>query len=128
MEKTHYMARTGYFKHTRHGGGKDRANSLLELYQWHYRRLFHRSNQKALVNSSQITRAVALQKKQRKQSAWHQSIAKDNLQTWRQTKIRVGRRWVSASSGASRPVPQAPALQIADDCHAQSEVVGTADY
>ena len=33
MEKTYYMARTGYFKHTRHGGGKVRANSLLELHQ-----------------------------------------------------------------------------------------------
>ena len=69
MEKTHYMARTGYFKHTRHGGGKYRANSLLELHQWNYRRLFHRENQKALFNSSPITHAIALKKKQRKQSA-----------------------------------------------------------
>ena len=108
------MARIGFFKHTRHGGGKYRANNLLELHQWYYRSLFHRANQKAIVNSSQITRAIALQKKQRKESAWHQSLARDNLQTWRQTKVRVGRRWVSASSGPSPPVPQTWALQNAD--------------
>ena len=73
------MARTGYFKHTRHSGEKYRANSLLELYQWNYRRLFHRANQKYLLKSSPITRAIELQKKQRKQYAWHQSIVKTNL-------------------------------------------------
>ena len=79
MEKTHYMARMGYFKHIRHGGGKYRANNLLELHQWNYRRLFHIANQKALFNSSPITRAIELQKKQIKQRAWHQSIAKFKL-------------------------------------------------
>ena len=85
------MARTGYFKHKRHGGGKYRANSLLELHQWNYKRLFHRANQKSLLKSSPITRAIELQKKQRKQSAWQKSIAKKNLKTWRETKVRVGR-------------------------------------
>ena len=106
MEKTHYMARTGYFKHTRHGGGKYRANSLLELHQWNYRRLFHRANQKSLLKSSPITRAIELQKKQRRQYAWHQSIAKTNLQIWRETKVREGRRWVSSSFGPSPLYPQ----------------------
>lgn len=73
MEKTHYMARTGYFKHTRHGGGQNRANSLLELHQWNYRRLFHRANQKALLKSSPVIRALQISMKQRRQISWHQS-------------------------------------------------------
>ena len=36
MEKAHYQARTSYFKHTRHGGGVEKANSLEELHQWTY--------------------------------------------------------------------------------------------
>lgn len=108
MEKTHYLARTGYFKHTRHGGGKTRANSLLELHQWNYRRLFHRANQKSLLNSSPITRVVRLHTRQRCQARWRESVAKKNLDAWRKTRIRVGRRWVSSSSGPSAPSPQIP--------------------
>lgn len=38
MEKSHYQARTSYFRCTRHGGGQIRTNALVELYNWFYRR------------------------------------------------------------------------------------------
>ncbi len=54
MEKTHYyQARTGYFNHTRYGGGANKANSLEELHQWTYR-LMHRTHRKEQVKESQI--------------------------------------------------------------------------
>ncbi|MCO5559303.1 hypothetical protein L7F22_012899 [Adiantum nelumboides] len=63
MEKTHYQARTGYFSHTRHGGGADKANSLEELHQWTYRKLMHKSHRKEQVKDSQISHAVRLASK-----------------------------------------------------------------
>ena len=93
MEKTHYMARTGYFKHTRHGGGKDRANSLLELHQWTYRRLIHRARQKELLKHSEITRLLQHIHKEKRQRAWEDSTARELHANWRQSRVRSGKRW-----------------------------------
>ena len=46
MEKSHYMARNAYFRHTQHGGGKSKANSLLELHQWFYRHILQQQRKK----------------------------------------------------------------------------------
>lgn len=42
MEKSHYQARTSFFKCTRHGGGQTRSNALIELFDWFYRRQLQR--------------------------------------------------------------------------------------
>lgn len=93
MEKSHYMARTGYFKHTRHGGGKNRANSLLELHQWTYRKLFHRAQLKDKLKSSELVRAIQRTRKQKRRIAWNESSAKERHDLWRHSRVRVGRTW-----------------------------------
>ena len=42
MEKSHYQARTSFFRSTRHGGGQIRSNVLKELFNWFYRRRLQR--------------------------------------------------------------------------------------
>ena len=42
MEKSHYQARTSFFRSTRHGGGQTRSNALKELFNWFYRRQLQR--------------------------------------------------------------------------------------
>lgn len=42
MEKSHYQARTSFFRSTRHGGGQIRSNALKELFNWFYRRQLQR--------------------------------------------------------------------------------------
>lgn len=53
LEKSHYQARTAFFKHTRHGGGRERANSLREVFEWFYRRiLVNMSNKDENIESN----------------------------------------------------------------------------
>ena len=98
MEKTHYMARSGYFKHTQHGGGKIKSNSILELHQWQYRKLLQRAQHKKTISQSTISKALMIVNKQKRQQAWHNSSASRNHAIWRESKIRVGMKWSSASS------------------------------
>ena len=42
MEKSHYQARSSFFRSTRHGGGKTRSNALKELFNWLFRRQLQR--------------------------------------------------------------------------------------
>ena len=42
MEKSHYQARTSFFRSTRHGGGQIKSNALKELFNWFYRRQLQR--------------------------------------------------------------------------------------
>lgn len=42
MEKSHYQARSSFFRSTRHGGGKTRSNALKELFNWFFRRQLQR--------------------------------------------------------------------------------------
>ena len=58
MEKSHYMAQNAYFRHTQHGGGKSKANSLLELHQWFYRRILQQQRKKQMVRSFEVTQAI----------------------------------------------------------------------
>lgn len=51
MEKSHYQARTSYFRSTRHGGGQIRSNALKELYNWFYRRQLQRILAKGLEDT-----------------------------------------------------------------------------
>ena len=39
LEKSHYQARGAFFRHTRHGGGRERVDSLREVFEWFYRRI-----------------------------------------------------------------------------------------
>ena len=34
LEKSHYQACGAFFRHTRHGGGRERVDSLREVFEW----------------------------------------------------------------------------------------------
>lgn len=95
MEKSHYQARTRYFRHTRHGGGANKANSLLEVFQWFYRQVWHRSKaqeKKKLFENSDI--ALALKRgKQNRQEAYNRSSASEKFLQWLGSRQRQGGRW-----------------------------------
>lgn len=95
MEKSHYQARTRYFRHTRHGRGASKANSLLEVFQWFYRTILQRykaQEKKKLFENSEIALALKKRKKKR-QEAYNQSSAKEKFLQWLCSRQRQGKRW-----------------------------------
>ena len=96
MEKSHYMARNAYFRHSQHGGGSKKANSLCELFQWFYRRTLQILQTKEEVSSSAIAQAVrdASIKKDKRIKAFRNSTALEGLAKWRQDRCFQNRRWV----------------------------------
>lgn len=99
MEKSHYVARSRYFRHTRHGGGKEKANSLLEVFQWFYRQVLHQSNtNKAKEDYLSSKTYKALQDSTlKRRTAYNNSTAKRRFYNWLCTRRREGSKWVSNS-------------------------------
>lgn len=58
LKKSHYMARNAYFRHTQHGGGKSKANSLQEVFQWFYRRISQQLHKKETLRSSKLMQTL----------------------------------------------------------------------
>ena len=52
MEKSHYQAKAVYFKGTRHGGGKRKSNAFHEMFNWFYRSITGKEEQKSHDNLS----------------------------------------------------------------------------
>lgn len=98
MEKTHYQARTGYFKHTRHGGGVEKANSLEELHQWTYRKLVHRAHRKKELQEAEVPRAIKKANRDKRKDSWWNSNANTKHAEWRQMKQRSGKSWIPLES------------------------------
>lgn len=95
MEKSHYVARSRYFRHTRHGGGKNKANSLLEVFQWFYRQILHQkdtSAKKLAYETSDTYRALQDLIAKRK-SAYNNSSAKGRFYNWLGNRQREGKKW-----------------------------------
>ena len=95
MEKSHYQARTKFFKNTRHGGGANKANSLLEVFQWFYRQIWHRTRSHKAKNSIQNLQVVAAlqRKKQERQVKYRSSSASEKFLQWLASREREGRKW-----------------------------------
>ena len=99
IEKSHHVARSRYFRHTRHGGGKGKANSLLEVFQWFDRQILHQTDtnaRKIAYESSDTFRALQEVTLKRK-NAYNNSSAKRQFYNWLAGRQRQGRRWCSRS-------------------------------
>ena len=103
MEKSHYLARSRYFRHTRHCGGKEKANSLLEVFQWFYRQVLHQSStKKAKETYESLATYRALQETIiKKRGAYNSSLAKSKFYNWLGTRQREGKRWASRTSSST---------------------------
>ena len=95
------MARNAYFRHTQHGGGSRKANSLCELFQWFYRRTLQTKEE---VSSSAIAQVVqdARARKDKKIEAFKNSNALEGLAKWRQGRHYQNHRWVKVQEVTSR--------------------------
>ena len=94
MEKSHYMARNAFFRHTQHFGGKQKGNSLKEVFQWFYRGVLQKIATKEKVKASQIRIAFQVAQKQRRRIILESSNAAERHAEWRKTKIFVDHKWV----------------------------------
>lgn len=99
MEKSHYQARGAFFRHTRHGGGRVRANNLKEVFQWFYRRkiLQHKMKKAALEPEDATIKDKRDNKdllKLKRKNRWKNSIASAKLAEWRSNKVRISRKWL----------------------------------
>ena len=94
MERSHYQAKAVYFKNTRHGGGTTKSNALHEMFNWFYRSLGGRGNQKTRGNIGLRHKIVKTVNASRTQ-AYNNSRAREGLQRWVATRRRCGSRWIS---------------------------------
>lgn len=100
LEKSHYMARNAYFRHTQHGGGRSKGNSVHEMFQWFYRRILQQLRKKETLRSSEVVQALKTIEKQkaRRSKAFKDSNAILQQNRWRQQKTYVNHRWVDSNS------------------------------
>ena len=84
MEKSHYLARSRYFRHTRHGGGKNKADNLLEVFYWFYRQVLHQSNTNAakIAYQSSATYRALQENTLKRKRAYNNSSAKRCFYNW----------------------------------------------
>lgn len=101
MEKSHYQARGAFFRHTRHGGGRIRANSLKEVFEWFYRRKILQLNmKKAAAENEEATKKERQDRdglKLKRRTYWKNSIASARLAQWRSLRVRKNSKWISTS-------------------------------
>ena len=100
MEKSHYAAKSRYFRHTRHGGGKSKANNLLEVFQWFYRQKLHQidTNAKKLAYELSDTYRALQKLILKRRNAYNDSFAKGKLYNWLRQRRREGKTWSLMSS------------------------------
>lgn len=94
MERSHYQARSIYFKNTRHGGGTIKSNALHEMFNWFYRSLSGRKRQKPRKETRLFSSVVKKVASRRRTDAWKSSSARESLRQWRSRRKRCGRRYV----------------------------------
>ena len=96
-EKSHYMARNAYFRHTQHGGGRSKGNSLHEMFQWFYRCILQQLRKKQALRSSKVVQALKIiqEKKEKRSKAFKNSNAILQQNRWREQKTFVNHRWVN---------------------------------
>jgi hypothetical protein len=94
MEKSHWQARSAYFRATQHGGGKNQANSLEELFMWFFRKQHQRVEATKVVKNSEIYRALRQNQRLRRRQIWINTNATQKHTIWRSTKKRQGKKWV----------------------------------
>lgn len=95
MERSHYQAKSAYFKNTQHGGGKQRSNAFHEMFNWFYRDLTGRKERKVVGNLSTRRHIMKVVSEQRRQG-YDGSVARERARQWRATRRRCGRAWVLA--------------------------------
>ena len=95
MERSHYQAKAVYFKNTRHGGGSTKSNALHEMFNWFYRSLGGRGNQKSRGNICLQRRKIVKTVNASRTQAYYNSRAREGLQRWVATLRRCGSRWIS---------------------------------
>ena len=83
------MARNAFFRHTQHFGGKQRGNSLKEVFQWFYRGVLQKIQTKRKVKASQVKIAFQVAQKQRRQKILKSSNAAKRHVEWRNSKVFV---------------------------------------
>ena len=88
------MARNAFFRHTQHFGGKQKGNSLKEVFQWFYRGVLQKIETKRKVKASQVKIAFQVAQKQRRQIILESSNATERHAEWRKTKVFVDHKWV----------------------------------
>ena len=73
-----------------------KANSLLEVFQWFYRQIYHRiksTESKHLYQQSTTYKALQDMKK-KKRDAYSASTARAKIVQWRANRHREGKRWI----------------------------------
>ena len=95
MEKSHYVAKMAFSKHTQHDGTKKHCPSIVQTFQWWYRIIQEKEEQKERekmkINDPAFAIAQELAEKRRQASLL--SMASGNHAEWLRSCVREGRKW-----------------------------------
>lgn len=113
MEKSHYLAKSAYQRHTQHGGGRSKKSPLEQTYQHWYRIIQHRfrnevkkaKDMEALQGQEGLLAEARIQKRRETALA---SSANAHSALWRQKYERKGSKWVLRTDDSQRPIDQVP--------------------
>ena len=59
MEKSHYQCKTSFSKHTQHGGGVNGHSAIIQAFEWWYRLIQHREEEKETIRLQEPARQAA---------------------------------------------------------------------
>ena len=100
MERSHWQARSGYLKGTRHGGGIGGSNAYKELFIRWFRTMKGRQDMQDKIRNCKALNVEKENRKRKHREAWQRSNAREKHLQWQQSKRRVGKTWVPLTEQA----------------------------
>lgn len=99
MEKSHHAAKAATQQHSQHGGTSAQTSVIVQQYQFWYRNIQHRYARKLekKLRDAEASQAdpMAVVAEARRRDAWYASDAATVCETWRDGRVREGRRYVA---------------------------------
>lgn len=106
MEKSHHAAKASSQYHGQHGGTKNRTSIIVQQYEFWYRNIHHRYEaklQKKLRDAEgTLPDPEVIAAASQKRNAWYASNAAATCASWREGRVRRGRRYVLPEEEASQ--------------------------
>lgn len=96
MEKSHYECKTTFHHHTQHGGGVECHSAIIQTFEWWYRVIQHKENDKELAQLQEPSRAAAEALKDSRRQLQLSSFSQEKHALWRAKYQQDKSRWVPA--------------------------------
>lgn len=107
MEKSHYVAKTSFVKHSQHNGTSLRHSAIVQSFQWWYRVIQHREIQRKRKEArakNPVILAVEAAAEKRRQTS-NLSTTNARHAKWKKGCVRIGSQFIpSVSEVDTQPI------------------------